>query len=66
MRRKGDTLNFNRMTIDYMAEHPNEKANEIGKEVPYHLRYKKDGKPVVEPGKENVYKENNDENQRNH
>ena len=47
----GDTMNFDRRTIDYMAEHPTEKAVMASKEIPYHLRYIRDGKPVVEPEK---------------
>ena len=51
MNHLGDTLNFDRRTIDYMAEHPAERANMIGHKLPYHLQYLKDGKPVVEPEK---------------
>ena len=49
MNHLGDTLNFDRRTIDYMTEHPAERANMIGRELPYHLQYVRDGKPVIEP-----------------
>lgn len=32
-----------------MAEHPAERANIIGHQLPYHLQYLKDGKPDMRP-----------------
>lgn len=49
MNHLGDTLNFDKRTIDYMAEHPAERANMIGHQLPYHLQYLMDGKPDVRP-----------------
>jgi hypothetical protein len=43
------TQNFSVSDLHYMANHPNEKANEIGKAAPYHLQYARDGKPNIKP-----------------
>lgn len=45
--------NFNERDLNYMAEHPNAKANDIGGRLPYHLQYIRSGKPVVKPEGEN-------------
>lgn len=37
MKRSG-TMNFKGTTLYYMENHPNDKANTIGKQVPYHLQ----------------------------
>ena len=43
------TQNFSASDIHYMANHPSEKANGIGKTEPYHLKYLKEGKPNIKP-----------------
>lgn len=43
------TQNFYPGDLQYMQEHPDERANEIGSCLPYHLQYIRDGKPVVKP-----------------
>ena len=47
------TQNFRASELNYMEDHPNARAIGIGKNVPYHLQYIRDGKPNIKPEKEN-------------
>ena len=46
---KDGTKNLSEIDLDSMQNNPNERANDIGSHVPYHLQYIRDGKPVVKP-----------------
>lgn len=46
---KDGTQNFYPGDLHYMEEHPDERVNEIGSCLPYHLQYIRDGKPIVKP-----------------
>ena len=46
---KEGTYNFRNGELFNMVEHPNERANEIGRIPVYHLQYIKDGKPNIKP-----------------
>lgn len=43
------THNFTQSDFDQMLSDPSESANEIGRRVPYHLQYLRDGKVNVKP-----------------
>lgn len=49
---KGNTGNFFVTDLDYMESHPNKRANVIGRKVPYHLQYVRDGNVNVKPKEE--------------
>lgn len=40
---------YNERDLAWMAEHPNNKAKEIGSRTPYHLQYVRDGKANIKP-----------------
>lgn len=44
------TKNLSGMDLDRMQNYPNQKANAIGRKLPYHLQYAKEGKPGIKPG----------------
>lgn len=46
---KNVTRAFSTIDMDWLENHPSERANEIGKRKPYHLQYVKDGKVNVKP-----------------
>ena len=43
------THSFTQSDFDQMLSDPSESANEIGRRVPYHLQYLRDGKVNVKP-----------------
>ena len=43
---------FSEPDMAYMQEHPNERANIIGRRVPYHLQYLQNGGVDVKPREE--------------
>lgn len=54
------THNFTQSDFDQMLSDPSESANEIGKRVPYHLQYLRDGKVNFKPEeKKDAQKEEN-------
>lgn len=46
---KNGTKNLSIMDLDKMQNHPDERANDIGSRLPYHLQYLRDGKVNVKP-----------------
>lgn len=46
---KDGTKNLSGIDLDRMQNNPCQKANEIGRRVPYYLQYIRDGKPIVKP-----------------
>jgi hypothetical protein len=50
---KGDSMNFFDGELQYMAEHPNKRAMEIGRREPYYLTYLKKGLPNPKPKEAN-------------
>jgi hypothetical protein len=47
---KDGTKNLSGMDLDRMQNYPNQRANAIGRKVPYYLRYAREGKPIIKPG----------------
>lgn len=43
------TQNLSVSELHNMVEHPNSRANAIGKRPVYHLQYIRDGKPSIKP-----------------
>lgn len=43
------TQNLSASELHNMERHPNSRANEIGRRLPYHLQYIRDGKPNIKP-----------------
>lgn len=46
---KDGTKNLSLMNLDKMENYPNERANDIGSRLPYHLQYVRDEKVNVKP-----------------
>lgn len=43
------TKHYSDTDLQYIEEYPNERANDIGSRLPYHLQYLRDGKVNVKP-----------------
>lgn len=46
---KDGTKNLSGIDLDRMQNNPSKSANDIGSQLPYHLQYIRDGKPIVKP-----------------
>ncbi len=55
---RGGTKNFSAIDIDNMVNHPNERANSIGKQKPYAVTYSQRKKPVI--GSSSLYDRSKD------